>query len=168
MIEKELKFKVQNLEDLFKKLKGAKAKIFYCKDEIFGKKNINYRIRKRTIINNKNISILYEKTTPIKNSGLKTVKEEKVDIIPKDFSCGCSYEKIRYVYKRNNCDVTIDIYPIGIFCEIEGEENKIKKLAKYLGFNLKDNIRENVDTLYCQWAKKEKRKELIHWGFGKL
>lgn len=167
MIEKELKFRVNNLNQLVKKLKGVKPKIFYVKDEVFGKDDIEYKIRKRTKIGNNGIKVSFEKTTPIKRE-IKTVKEERVDGVPEDFECGCSYEKIRYLYRRNNCDVTIDIYPIGIFCEIEGDEDKIRETADYLGFDEKDNIKKNADTLYCEWAKGRGKEPLFNWGFGKL
>jgi hypothetical protein len=48
------------------------------------------------------------------------------------------------------------------------KKKNIKKVAKNLGFNLKKSLKDSIDKLYCQWLKKDKRKELLHWGFGKL
>ena len=171
MIEKELKFKVDNVEELVKKIGGVRPEIFYCKDEIFGR-GLGYnkeKIRKRTIISQKGIKVIYEGTKILKaKNKISRTKEKKLTRIPADFVCENSYDKVRFLFKRPNYEITIDIYAFGIFCEIEGEEKLIKSVAKKLGFNLKDSIEANIDALYCKWAKKNRRKELYHWGFGKL
>lgn len=162
-IEIELKFRVEDPIKLIKKINGPKPKVFYVKDEIFGNKNINYKIRKRTYIDEKGIiSEEFEKTIPIK-SRIKKVEEEIVSKVPKDFTCENSYDKIRYQFKRKDTKIMLDFYTIGIFLEIEGEEKPIKKEAEKLGFKLLNNLSINIDTIYCT----ENKNPLLHWGFGK-
>lgn len=171
MIEKELKFKIDDLEGLVKKIGGVRPEIFYCKDEIFGR-GLGYskeKIRKRTIISQKGIKTSYQGTKILKaKNKISRTKEKNLVKIPAGFVCQNSYDKVRFLFKRLNYEITIDIYAFGIFCEIEGQEKVIKQVAKKLGFNLKNNIKINIDALYCEWARKNKRKELYHWGFGKL
>jgi len=113
--------------------------------------------------------VSYEGTKILKTRGsIKYIKEVAIKDIPKGFVCENSYDKIRFLFKRPDYEVTIDIYAFGKFCEIEGEENKTRQVAKKLGFDPKDSLKENIDLLYCKWAKKNKRKELYHWGFGRL
>lgn len=171
MIEKELKFKIDNIEKLVKKISGVRPEIFYCKDEIFGR-GLGYdkeKIRKRMIISQKGINTSYEGTKILKaKNKISHIREKKLNKISADFVCENSYDKVRFLFKRLNYKITIDVYVFGIFCEIEGEEKKIKQIAKKLGFELKDSIEINIDALYCKWAKENKREELYHWGFGKL
>ncbi|MDP2820583.1 MAG: hypothetical protein Q8O39_00015 [bacterium] len=171
MIETEIKFKINNIDEIIEKIKGVRPDIFYCKDEIYGK-GINYKttkIRKRTIISQKGISISYEQTKLLKPKNNTTqTKEIKLTKIPKNYKCENSYDKIRYFFKRLNYSITIDIYFFGMFCEIEGKEEKIKQVAERLGFQIKDSFKDNIDLLYVKWASSQKRKELFHWGFGKF
>ncbi len=168
-IEIELKFKVRNLDNLWKKLKGAEPNILYIHDEVFGKKRIDYKIRKRTEISAKGINVEHQRTIPVKNKDkTKKIIEETINRLPNSFKSENSYEKIRFLFKRGGCEVSVDFYPIGVYCEIEGNEKKIKKLAKKLGFDLEKSIKKNVDLIYCDWCKKRNRKPRLHWGFGKI
>lgn len=170
-LEVELKFKVENVPFLFKKLKGLNPKISYIKDEIFGTGEMRknpVKIRKRTSCTNEGVKIKFDKTTPIKDK-IKKIIEEEAKGIPKEFICESSYEKIRYSYiLLNKVEITIDFYPIGVYCEIEGDLGKIRKIAKALGFDLNDNIKKNIDMVYVDWGKIHNRKFLFHWGFGKI
>lgn len=166
MIEIELKFRVKDIESLFKKLNGVKPKILYVKDQIFGYKNTKSKIRKRTVYNNNKVKYIFEKTTPIKEESIKKVIEEKCYKIPSRWICENSYDKIRYEFKRDNIVIAVDFYSIGCFIELEGNEKDIKKYAKKLGFSLKDNIVENIDTVFCN-NYKNKSKAPLHWGFEK-
>ncbi len=171
-LEIELKFKVKNISTLFQKLKNLNPRVLYIKDEIFGTGEMRknpVKIRKRTIYKeNGEIKIEINRTTPIKDK-VKKIIEQEVKRIPKKYICESSYEKIRYFYKLpHSVEVVIDFYPIGIFCEIEGELKYIKKTAKILGFSMKENIKKNIDILYVDWGKKNKKKFLFHWGFGRL
>jgi len=161
-IETELKFRVDDVIKLFKKLQGVKPKIYYIKDEIFNCGN--ERLRKRTIVVNCLATIEYQLTKDITRNGVKRIIEKNIKRIPKGFVIKNSYEKIRYLFERDNCLISIDFYPIGIFCEIEGKEKDIKRMAKRLGFRLKDSLSQNIDAIYCSMTKKARS----HWGFGKI
>jgi len=162
-IEIELKFPVNNVQELFEKLKGIHPKIFYILDEIYGsgKGYKEEKIRKRLLFSSGNKKIIYERTKWL-NGKVKKVREKKIKTIPRRLNLENSYEKIRFRYFKKDYDICIDFYPIGIFCEIEGKEKKIKKVARKLGFNLKDNISDNIDAYYTKKFGEEK----IHWRFG--
>ena len=155
MIERELKFKTDI--NISNKL-GTHDKINYTKDEIYG--NGIDKIRKRITLD----KVEYQKTIPMRGD-VKTIIEKDLNGIPSDYKLENSYDKVRITYFKD-CIITIDIYFFGVFLEIEGDN--IEKVAEELGFDLKDNIVENIDTLYCKWSKENRREELMHWGFGKL
>lgn len=163
-IEIEIKIKVTNPKVLLERLKGKKPKIFYVKDEIFGRKNNKSKIRKRTIIGNVN-HIEIQKTTPIKSKGVNKKIEETLDKIPTGWRCENSYDKIRFQYERGMCDIMVDFYSIGCFLEIEGTENNIKKIAKSLKVKLSDNIKEDVDAYFVKQFDSP-NKAPLHWGFN--
>ena len=165
-IEIEYKFKVNNINDLLQQLKqGKQPKIFYVKDEIWGKEKDKSKIRKRTIIGNIN-KVIIEKTTPIKNKGVNKKLEETLKKIPSGWKCENSYNKIRWEYQRDSCVIAIDFYSIGVFCEIEGQEKYINLMAKKLRFNIKDNIKDNIDLVFVNsWKKNSKIEAPLHWGF---
>jgi len=173
-VETELKFQVKDVIDLLNRIDGPKPKIFYVKDKVYGRKGTNWKVRKRTCFTDKTeVLEQFEKTIPLK-ANIKKVLEEEIKEIPEGFECENSYEKIRFLFKRSGYDIAVDFYPIGIFCEIEGPEKVISDVAERLGFELCDNIKENVDTLYCRWAERNfskasnRKQPLLHWGFGKL
>lgn len=168
-IEIELKFKVKDVVKFFASLKGLKPKVMHVKDEVFGKKNEPAKIRKRTIYSDCCFDYVFEKTTPINDRSIKKVLEEKnINQIPRGWKCENSYDKIRYEYQRDDMIITVDFYSIGVFVEFEGPENKIKKMAKMAGFDLKDNITKNIDCVFCDWWKNVYKTEPpFHWGFDK-
>ncbi|MHA1329994.1 MAG: hypothetical protein ACTSR2_02845 [Candidatus Hodarchaeales archaeon] len=166
-VEIELKFKVDNLEKVLEKLKGVKPRIFYVKDTIFGKKGFEYKIRKRIVVSEKGVEVGFEKTKPLKGK-IKKVIEEDIKTIERGFKEENSYEKVRFLFKRNGCEVAIDFYPIGIYCEIEGTEKRIKNLAKRLGFDIEKNITKNIDAVYCEYCKRRRRNPRLSWGFGRI
>lgn len=168
-IEIELKFRVFDPIALFRKIGGAKPQILYIKDKVYGTGyGIPPKIRERTIFDQDGVvRVNYEKTRGF-NGRIKKVLEEKVTKIPDGFNCENSYEKIRYFFDRCDYKVMVDFYPIGVFCEIEGNEKKIKEVAVKLGFDLKDNISRNIDTIYREEAKLRGQNDLFHWGFGKI
>jgi len=164
-IEKELKFKIDDPIKIMTKIGGVKPEKSYIKDEIYGRSN-KPKIRKRTIVNEiGKVIVSYEKTEKIKSEITKKTKETKLGGLPKEYSFENGYEKIRYHYKRNDYDIMIDFYAIGIFCEIEGKEETINKKAKELG--LKNPIKENIDEYYCNESKKRGQEPNLFWGFGK-
>jgi len=161
-IEIEYKFKVENPIELFKIINGVKPKILYIQDFIYGK-NDSSKIRKRVVFDGVRVEEIYQRTTLIDGEIKKTIEEDLKEL-PVGYVLENSYDKIRYYYKRRNYEIMVDFYTVGIFCEIEGSEKEIKEIAKSLGFKLKDNIKENIDTIYCKSTDTPK----MNWGFATL
>ena len=158
----ELKYRVENPLDLFKKLEGVKPEVFYIKDFIYGEKGTPYKIRKRVAYQN---GLKTELTSTLTLQGaISKVIEEEVEKIPKDFTCENSYEKIRFSFDRYNCEIILDFTPIGIFSKIIGNEKLIRKVAKLLKLKVKNAIHINTDAYYRDMHKNA----LDHWGFGKI
>jgi predicted adenylyl cyclase CyaB len=76
-----------------------------------------------------------------------------------------SYERFRETYRYGDLTLTLDIFPLGIYLEIEGERKKITKIAQKLGFNLKNNLTESCDTLDDMERKKRKMPSVDHIVF---
>ena len=142
-IEIEIKLKVDNPVELLKKLDGKKPKIFYVKDEVFGSR-VKPKIRKRTMSGNIN-KIEIQRTTPIISENVNKKLEENLKRIPEGYKCENSYDKIRFKYKRDSCNVMVDFYSIGCFIEIEGTEKDIQKVAKSLKLDITKNISDNIE-----------------------
>lgn len=164
-MEIEYKFRINDPTELFRKIDG-KPRILYIKDEVYGPGlGVSPKVRKRKIVKQDGtVEIRYEKTEE-QDGDIKTVKEEDAKYIPEEFDLENSYEKIRYFFDKEQYEIAIDFYPIGIFCEIEGPKKVIKKVAKNLGFNLEETLKENIDTIYYN---NKDYNSLYHWGFGKL
>lgn len=163
MIEIEYKFIVPDPLSLMEKLGGRKPEIAYVKDEVFGLKKLP-KVRKRTTVHSNRTVVNFERITPILDKNTNKKLEETIVSIPEGYVCENSYDKIRYIYARGDCVITIDFYCFGVFCEIEGDEKVIREVAKQLGFNVKDNLTKNIDTLFCDWYGKNPP---LHWGFKK-
>jgi len=166
LLETELKFPVKNPVRLFQKLSKVIKKppeVFYILDQIYGsgKGYKEEKVRKRTIFHSGKVEFIYEKTKWI-GGKIKTVTEKKIKGIPSGLKLENSYEKIRFFYKTRDYDICIDFYPIGVFLEIEGDMKKIKEIAKEIGFDLRDNIKENIDFYY----RKKYGDKNDHWRFG--
>lgn len=66
-----------------------------------------------------------------------------------------SYERYRVTgfNKDKSIKLTIDEFPFANYIEIEGNEEKIKKIALNLGLKIEKNITKSCDTLYQEWRK---------------
>ena len=139
-------------------------RFFYCRDEIYGTK-LGYhlpKIRKRTIVSPKGIEVIYERTKLLKTKNdFNLSREKEIKKIPIGYKCESSYDKVRFYFKRPKYKICVDIYAFGIFCEIEGEIRTIRKVARQLGFDPKKSLKDNIDKLYCLWAKKIKEKNVF-------
>ena len=161
-IETELKFKVKEPLKLLEKIDGVRPKVLYIQDSIYNKGKDRLRVRKT--FKGGFIDTDIEKTTRLEGD-VKKVIEEKIKRIPKGYKLRNSYDKIRYAFKRNGYEIAVDFYSIGVFCEIEGNEIIIKKVAKELG--LKNNIKDDIDSIYCKMCEELGFSPRLHWGFGK-
>jgi len=168
VLEVEYKFKVDDVIRLLKKVGTQHSSAFFIEDEIWGWKG-EKKIRKRLKYGlGGSVGVSIDKTRSI-NETMKT--EEKVERIPKDWRLESSYNKIRRSYYINNCEVSLDFYVIGVFCEIEGKLENIEMVARRLGFDPRDNIAEGIDGIFCKEMKEKNIDPPLHWGFrsrGKL
>lgn len=63
------------------------------------------------------------------------------------------YEKFRAEWTDGKGQVVVDETPIGDFCEIEGPPHWIDATAKKLGVNCEEYITENYATLFGEWKQ---------------
>jgi len=82
------------------------------------------------------------------------------------YSAESSYEKYRWTYNAEGAVITEDIYPFGVYLEIEGEPNMIERWINILGLNKEDAISSGADELYQSWCKENGLQEMYDVRFG--
>lgn len=182
-IEKEIKFPVKDVNTILEKINKESVAKFsrteYIRDIIYGSIDDSRKIRLRLQNNFENLSV--EAIYKHKIDYSDDVKVEVEEIIYKgnqikdalsaikqqgDFEEENSYEKIRNIYLGDKVEITLDIYPYGIWLEIEGDPEKIWDAAKKLGYKKEEGITLNADELYLEWNKKQGLKEFWDVRFG--
>jgi predicted adenylyl cyclase CyaB len=184
-LEVEVKFAVRDINSMIEKIVAIGSRFVqteYIRDIIFGCKDDKRKIRLR-IKNNferSEIELIYKHKIDSADNDLKTEIEEIVykgnrtdealaSIRMKgDFKEENSYEKVRSTYMIDQVELALDIYPYGVWLEIEGRAEFIWPVAKKLGFDRKDAITSNADELYLEWNKNFKLKEFWDLRFGFL
>ena len=68
------------------------------------------------------------------------------------------YEKFRAEWTDGKGQVVVDHTPIGDFCEIEGKPRWIDATAKVLGVGREEYITKNYATLFAEWKQQNKSK----------
>jgi adenylate cyclase class 2 len=68
------------------------------------------------------------------------------------------YEKFRAEWTDGKGQVVVDATPIGNFCEIEGPPRWIDATARKLGIGREDYIMKNYATLFAKWKRETKSK----------
>lgn len=63
------------------------------------------------------------------------------------------YQKRRQQFALRNALMTLDETPIGVFVELEGDEEAVRAGAAALGFRPADYIRSSYATLYRQYCR---------------
>ncbi|MCI0619573.1 hypothetical protein L0Y40_00860 [Candidatus Wolfebacteria bacterium] len=167
--EKEVKFLVSDVHSILEKVQsvGKYSRTEYIRDTIMGTGNTrDKKIRLRVKHNFQNSSV--EATFKFKvgeDGGVKTEIEDTVykgcsvaDALKLIKNYGAykeenSYEKIRSVYESNDVEIVLDVYPFGVWIEIEGEPECIWETAKALGLKKENAITQNADELYLEWQK---------------
>lgn len=182
-IEKEIKFQILDINTILSKLSQMKnihfLKTVYIRDIIFGTAN-NHKIRLRTE-NDFSTHALVEAIYKYRINDEKHIKTEVEDIIYRgeniddaiceiqkqgDFKEENSYEKMRVIFHHDKTEITIDIYPYGVWMEIEGIPEDIWSISSSLGFTKNDAILLNADELYLEWNKKLGLREFYDVRFG--
>jgi len=182
-IEKEVKFLVKDingiLETINTKQVGKFSKVEYIRDIVFGCEGESKKVRLRMQNNFQNMSI--EAIYKYKIDYVENIKAEVEEIIYKgnqmkdalkmiqhhgNFKEENSYEKIRATYFGDKVEITLDVYPYGVWVEIEGDPEKIWEAAMKLGYKKDYAITSNADELYLDWNKKYQPKEFWDVRFG--
>jgi adenylate cyclase class IV len=181
MIEKESKFKVENIAEILNKIRSLASyhHTEYIRDSIWGMQGSTKKIRLRVTddCSDQHIEAIY-KYKVNEDQGIKTEIEEYLYVgksikeatkaIEKEgaFKEENSYEKMRTIYRTQNSEITLDIYPFGTWIEIEGEIEDIWHISKKLGYKKEDAISQNADELYLEWIKQHNLKEMWDVRFG--
>lgn len=180
MIEVELKFKIEDPQELIEKLVKLSAKtskprlyelsVMYDNDAgIMQEKDGRIRVRQT----GDEVEFCYKK--PLTREGIKKEIEYEVKVSELDdlvkiikemgFSETTSYERYRTELLLDEVKVTIDEYPFACFVEMEGEEPKITALSKRLGFKLGENLTASCDTLFTEWRLDRGKSPMPHMTF---
>ncbi|MFH1643746.1 MAG: class IV adenylate cyclase [bacterium] len=185
MVEKELKFKIQDINKLLDKLDnlGAKKeKRVFERTVMFDNssgimKVTDGRLRLRTKIEEngtKGAQLSYKK--PLTRKGIKQEIDIVVDIgdpqkIEKilyyaDYKPVSSYERFRTIYYLYDAEISIDEFPFGNYIEVEADNlEKLRELATKLDFSMEKNITLSYDTLYYNQRISEGKEPIMHIVF---
>lgn len=164
-IETELKFKIENPQEILKKLEdaefvGSKFQRTIRFEDGTRLKDQGMFLRVRSGF--KNVITLKSK---IKDDTKEIYRREEIEFEIEDiesmrkiinklgFTKEMIMEKYRTKFNYLGCEVVIDELPFGTYLEIEGEEGVLFSVAETLGLDKKDNIN------YTYWDVFEKYKE---------
>lgn len=169
--EVEIKFKVDNLRALARKLRTSKFRLvtkrthemntlYDLPGEVLRKRNELLRIRKYGS----------EWTLTFKHGTKRGKHSSRVELETKvkdgntldailhrlGYAPSFRYEKFRAEWTDGKGHVVVDETPIGNFCEIEGPARWIDATAKRLGVNSAEYIIKNYATLFADWKQETK------------
>lgn len=166
--EIEIKFRVENLRTLSRKLRDAgfhletprtheTNTLYDLPGQLLRARNELLRLRQygstRTLTHKSG-------TTRGRHSSRAELETEvadgkKMDAILRalGYSPSFRYEKFRAEWSDGKGQVVVDQTPIGDFCEIEGPSRWIDATAKKLGVKREDYITKNYATLFSDWKQ---------------
>ncbi|MFZ1007775.1 MAG: class IV adenylate cyclase [Candidatus Sulfotelmatobacter sp.] len=169
--EIEIKFRVENVRSLARKLRTAGFRVvtrrthemntlYDLPGELLRKKKELLRIRKYG-----SAWTLTHKAG--KKAGRHSSREEletslgdgkKMDLILRalGYTPSFRYEKFRAEWTDGKGVVVVDETPLGNFCEIEGMPRWIDATAKKLGVTPADYITKNYVTLFSEWKRQHR------------
>jgi len=185
MTEIEVKFRVENLNALKRKLREVG---FRMETPRTHEMNTLYDLPGEILRSRKELLRLRQygrKWTLTHKSGkrtgrhssreeIETVVEEgeSMDLILRALGYAPSfrYEKFRAEWTDGNGQVVIDETPIGNYCEIEGPPRWIDATAKELGVKRKEYIMRNYATLFTDWKKETRSgaEEMTFKAIGRI
>ena len=169
--EIEIKFRVENLRSLSRKLREAG---FHLETPSTHEMNTLYDLPGQLLRQRKELLRLREfgsrwKLThksggKIRRHSSRTELETEVsdgtmmDAILRalGYSPSFRYEKLRAEWTDGKGQVVVDHTPIGDFCEIEGKPWWIDATAHQLGVGRKQYITKNYATLFTDWKRQSK------------
>lgn len=180
-VEKEVKFLVTDISTMLTTLRSVAkhSGTSYIRDTIFGRDGEPKRLRLRIEddLERCRVEALFKNKISTED-GIKVELEELVyrgdsvnearQAIAKQgpFKEQNSYEKMRVHFAAEGAELTLDMYPYGVWLEIEAEPDLIWSLAKKLGYSKEDAIDSNADELFLGWCKNHSFKEYWDVRFG--
>ena len=180
--EIEIKFRVENLRALSRRLRAAGFRLQTPRTH---EMNTMYDLPGQVLRNRKELLRLREFGSSWKlthKSGGKIGRHssrveletgvsdgKKMDAIlgALGYSPSFRYEKFRAEWTDGKGQVVVDQTPIGDFCEIEGQPHWIDNTAKKLAIRREDYITKNYATLFAEW-KQQTRSEAEDMTFKAL
>ena len=180
-IEKEAKFLVTDMTTALSDLRSVArySGTSYIRDIIFGTEGVEKRLRLRIEDDMKrcHVEVIFKNKIATED-GIKVELEELIycgDSVDEarraiadqgSFKEQNSYEKMRVHFAADGAELTLDVYPYGVWLEIEAETDLIWSLAKKLGYKKGDAIDSNADELFLAWCKTHAFKEYWDVRFG--
>jgi len=168
--EIEVKIKIEDVEDIKKRILKIKAELFKHRhlevDEYFDNrnklKNTDQLLRLRD-----NCILTYK--GPQKRKQEMKIREEIELLIDDGNKFKQILEKLGYIYVKRKekyresyilgrTQITIDETPMGNYIEVEGSKETVPKIVKRLGFAEKDMINKTYTDIWEAYAKKNNLK----------
>jgi adenylate cyclase class 2 len=182
VVEEEVKIAVDDVPEMLAKIRSVAAYVRteYLRDVIYGLPAEKKKIRLRIQDNFEYRAV--EATHKYRLNVEGGVKREVEETVYKGNSCDeavaaitsqgafveeNSYEKTRVVFAGpRDTMLTLDIYPYGVWLEIEGNPAAIHAVAKQLGYTQKDYLTDSADDLYLAWIREHSLPEMWDVRFG--
>jgi adenylate cyclase class IV len=179
-LSKEAKFKIEAVDACLEMLNEvAKFKeTIYLHDQFWGSgRKPKLRLRKIYKAGSLTIDVSCKYRISAKNH-IRTEVHEKIyegknmraaeQVIEErgDYRRENSYEKMRTIYTLNEVALRLDVYPFGVYLEIEGSKVAIEEVAKLLHLNQENSITATADETYLEWTAHQKFPELWNIRFG--
>ena len=176
MIEREIKFKVDDLLTFKKKIEsegGVYVSEFFEDNIVFDDEEETLRKSKVILRLRKSDRIILTVKKQIKKDRFKIMDEHEIEV--SDFNKTIMllnilgykkvfrYQKRREIFSFINTKLFFDDTPIGCFIEIEGGEAEIESTATILGLNVEDGISKNYMEIFREHCKitGKKRNDMI-------
>lgn len=170
--EIEIKFQVESLRDLRRKLREAGFRLvtrrtremntlYDLPGQLLRQRKQLLRIRQygsEWTLTHKSNSKAARHSSRVELE-TKVADGKKMDTILRalGYSPSFRYEKFRAEWTDSKGQVVVDETPIGNFCEIEGSSRWIDSTAKKLEVAPKDYITKNYATLFSDWKQQARR-----------
>lgn len=171
--ETEIKFRVENVPALTRKLRAAG---FHLKTNRTNEMNTLYDLPGQVLRNRKELlrlrrygsswrlthksgsKIARHSSRVELETGVEDGKTMDAILHALGYSPSFRYEKFRAEWIDGKGHVVVDETPIGNFCEIEGSPRWIDATAKKLDVKREDYITKNYATLFADWKEETKSK----------
>jgi len=166
MIETEIKFAVDDIDDLRERVRragGEQIAAFFEDNIVYDDRTGSLSSEKRVLRLRKSDRIVFTYNRPIEKGRFKVTEELEVEVsdfgVMDEILRSLGYEKVfRYQKRRSICrlgDVKIffDVTPIGDFVEVEGSTSSIENAAPLLGLDIEKGVSKSYRELYREHCR---------------